>query len=196
MTGNEITVCIAAHPPRARNGMLDRAVASVSRQTLLPHRVVIQMDHNHEGGDVTHSKMLEGLNTPWVAFLDSDDELHPQHLERLLATALETGADLVYPWFDSVGMPDPVGCFGMPFNGAKLLRGNYIPVTVLVRTELVQAVGGFEAVQDSHKCEDYGLWLKLFRAGAKFHHLPERTWIWHHHGANTQSNPNHGDARA
>jgi hypothetical protein len=195
MTGNEITVCIAAHPPRARNGMLDRAVASVNRQTLLPHRLVIQMDHNREGGDVTHSKMLEGLTTPWVAFLDSDDELHPQHLERLLATALETDADLVYPWFDVVGGTDPLGMFGQPFDGDRMVNSNYIPVTVLARTDLVQQVGGFEALHSEAKCEDWGLWIKLYRAGAKFVHLPERTWIWHHHRNNTSSNPNRGDAR-
>lgn len=175
--------------------MLDRAVASVSKQTLLPHRVVIQMDHDREGGDVTHFKMLQGLNTPWVAFLDSDDELYPQHLEKLLTTALENEADVVYPWFDVIGGTDPLGMFGQPFNGPKMVGSNYIPITLLARTELVQAVGGFEAKFPGAKCEDWALWIKLYNAGAKFVHLPERTWAWHHHGANTSSNPDRGDAR-
>jgi hypothetical protein len=89
--------------------------------------------------------------------------------------------DVVYPWFDVEGGEDPIGCFGVPFSAAFLRRRNYIPVTVLARTELVRAVGGFQDHPDENgdPCEDWGLWLALLDAGATFGHLPQRTWIWH-----------------
>jgi hypothetical protein len=65
--------------------------------------------------------------------------------------------------------------------------GNFIPITVLVKTELVKRVGGFPTpfseVWPYKGCEDWGLWQQLLRAGATFVHYPERTWAWvHHHG--------------
>jgi len=121
-----------------------------------------------------------GLISDWVAFLDSDDELKPNHLRACARNAALTGADLVYPWFDCDG-EDKIGMFGVPFDAVLLRKRNYIPVTVLVRTELVRAVGGFRDHPDENgdPCEDWGLWLALLDAGAVFSHLPQRTWIWH-----------------
>ena len=123
-----------------------------------------------------HPEVL--VTTDWVAFLDSDDELKPNHLRACARHATLTGADVMYPWFDGY---DPMGMFGVPFDPELLRRRNYIPVTVLARTAMVKAVGGFADHPDEHgdPCEDWGLWLKLLDLGAKFSHLPQRTWIWH-----------------
>lgn len=194
---NDITVCIAAHPARARNGMLDRALASVSKQTLLPHRVIVQMDHDLEGGHVTHHKMLDGVNTEWVAFLDSDDEFYPEHLEKLLAFALETEADYVYSWYD-IHPPingDVLPHFGKVFDNAN---PTLTTITIMVKTELAQRVG-FQGPQEGETLEyvmgeDFRFTLRCVDEGAKIMHLAEKTWAWHHHGANTSSNPKRGDA--
>lgn len=197
---NDITVCIAAHPARARNGMLDRAIASVWKQTLLPHRIIVQMDHDLEGGHVTHGKMLEGVNTEWVAFLDSDDEFEPHHLRRCLDFALEQEADYVYPWFETVpagGDPFPER-FGTPWDDTNPVCTT---VTVFVRSALALEVG-FRGLDPDRALrergamgEDWMFTLGCLERGAKIVHLPERTWLWHHHGFNTSSNPGNGDAR-
>jgi hypothetical protein len=162
------------------------------------------------GAAETRNKALERVRTPWVAFLDDDDAFHPQHLEKCLACAEEQNADLVFPWFDGANSTgvlyaptdenvegDPAGpraspegmTFG-PVQAATLARPettwNWIPITVLAGTELVRDVGGFPMPGTEEwppiNCEDHGLWVKLLRAGAKFAHLPERTWVWHVHG--------------
>src|SRR3546814_9565535 len=58
------------------------------------------------------------IYTPWVAFLDSDDEMDPGHLEKCLETAEVTGADYVYPWYRiGRGGHDPLGkFFGKPWD--------------------------------------------------------------------------------
>ncbi|WP_274919675.1 glycosyltransferase family 2 protein [Streptomyces sp. WZ-12] len=191
----DITLVIPTHPARSRNGMLDRALRSVTAQTLLPSRVIIENDRQRAGACATRNRGLAAVTTPWVAFLDSDDELLPQHLEHLMATAKASHADLVYPWFDLIGGADPFPDFNRPFDPARLKITNYIPVTVLARTQLVKRVGGFTPVKGSAApCEDWGCWLRMVDAGAHFVHHPERTWRWQWHGANTAGRPDQGDA--
>lgn len=128
------------------------------------------------------------VKTEWVAFLDDDDQFKQNHLERLLATAEETGVDVVYPWPEMVGMSDPrPDRFGVPFDPAELRRGSFIPVTSLVRTELAQ-LAGFKCPSGSIY-DDWGFYLGLLDLGAKFHHLAERTWIWNVQGQNTSGRP-------
>lgn len=196
-----IDVVIPTHPGRLATGLFHRAVVSVQAQTV-PARVVSQLDTNGSGSADTRTRGLAKVSTPWVAFLDSDDELLPHHLERLAVHAEVTGADLVYPWFHLDGggiVEDPwPHRYGQPFDAAALRRGNYIPVTVLVRTELVRRAGGFVAdltISPPAQCDEWGLWLRMLDLGAKVEHLPERTWIWRVHGKNTQGSPRRGDAK-
>lgn len=194
-----IDVVIPYHQARADSDMLARAVASAGVQTL-PARVLLQLDDTGAGAAATRNAGLSRADGEWVALLDSDDELRPWHLEHLIAHAGCTGADLVYPWFDRVGWPDPwPERENRPFDPAALRRGNYIPMTVLVRRELLLAVGGFRpdrALNPPAESEDWGTWLRLLDAGARFEHLPERTWTWHVHGRNTSGSPLLGDARS
>jgi glycosyltransferase involved in cell wall biosynthesis len=80
-----ITVVIPSIPSRAK--MLDRALASVKAQTLRPERVVVEFDDDRLGAAATRQRGLEKVTTPWVAFLDDDDEFLPGHLYALFWTA-------------------------------------------------------------------------------------------------------------
>jgi len=174
------TVIVPTIP--GREAELDRALNSINGTD----RVIIWHDTKREGAAVSRNRALEKVDSEWVAFLDDDDEFKPNHLRACARNAALTGADLVYPWFDCDG-EDKIGMFGVPFDPVLLRKRNYIPVTVLVRTELVRKVGGFQDHPDDNgdPCEDWGLWLALLTAGAVFSHLPQRTWIWHN-GAGTR----------
>jgi glycosyltransferase involved in cell wall biosynthesis len=163
-----------------REDLLKRAIASVEAQTLRAETVLVQHDPGRLGAATARNKALERVATEWVAWLDDDDELKPNHLRACLRHGWITGADVVYPGYDAVG-DDPVDCFGSPFDPVLLRRRNFIPVTTLCRTAAVKAVGGFQAHPDENgdPCEDWGLWLALLDAGGMFSHLPQRTWIWH-----------------
>ena len=210
LTQPDVLVVIPTIP--GRDDLLKRAVASI-REDL--GRVVvagaIEVDLGGLGPSVTSNRavvqtMNAGVRPKWIAFLDDDDEFHPDHLARLVEHAETTDADVVYPWFDlNVGgradnakgdnllLIHGKPAFGQPFNGPALLLNNYIPVTALVRTEMFLAVGGFPETNSEAwphpDCEDWGLWRLLHSFGAKFSHLPERTWTWHWHGKNTSGRP-------
>lgn len=193
-----ITVVVPFHTQRETNGYLRRALTSIETQTLEGVQVIAVRDEERQGAPATRHAGLMLADTPWVAFLDSDDEMDPIHLEHLLECADKTGADYVYPWYRVKGGGDPLAkFFGKPWNNSQ---PHETTVTTLVRTELAQSVGFLSsndmASPDSKNSrEDWFFTLGCMRAGAKIVHHPERTWTWHHHGANTSGLPGRGDSR-
>jgi glycosyltransferase involved in cell wall biosynthesis len=190
----DVSVVTPAIPPRAHH--LEAAKLSVRRQTVEVAEHIIVFDFDKNGAAVCRDQALEKATTEWVAFLDDDDEFYPQHVERLLDTAIETGADLVYPWFNVHGGTDPFPFFeGQPWDNDNI---HQVPVTFLVKTQLAKDVGGFNGgwtdldASDEHgnrMGEDLHFIHKIVAAGGKIVHLNERTWGWHHWAGNTSGLP-------
>jgi glycosyltransferase involved in cell wall biosynthesis len=191
-----VTVVITTFPERAQ--LLARALKSVLEQTHPADAIVVVSDTAREGAGPNRTNGLSMVNTEWTAFLDDDDQFGPEHLERLLLKAAETEADMVFPWFSVVGGFDPFPQhFGKEFD---LDDPRQTTITMLVRTEAALAVGGFvdeeedpdgmERDDDGNRAgEDFRFVIRLARAGYTIRHLAERTWIWHHHEANTSGMP-------
>lgn len=178
-----VTLVIPTIPPR--HEMLTRAVASAVKQRRSFQGIIITIDTERRGAGPTRTRGMHQVETEWTAFLDDDDELYPRHVDQLLDAAEESGADLVFPWFDVAGGGDPFP----QFEGLEWDPDNphMFPVTVLARTELLHASHGFPLA--GAEGDDWPLWQELFSMGAKIHHLNKRTWKWHHHGANTSGRP-------
>jgi glycosyltransferase involved in cell wall biosynthesis len=190
--GPAVTVCMPTIPPRA-GGLRQRALASVWAQEYPAAALALAVDTTHAGAWATRQRALEMARTPWVAFLDDDDEWLPQHLARLLWCQQRTrtsdspaGADLVFSWFVPVGMADMVGMFGRPFDPA---RPHTTTSTILVRTGLALEVGFTPPPRQLEPEESTGEDDRFVRGcvalGATVVHLPERTWRYHYHHANT-----------
>ena len=187
-----VTVVTPFHEQRRANGMLERAAASVRAQTVPVHHILAE-DIHHLGAAITRAHGLALVETEWTAFLDSDDEMDPDHIEQLLACAGETGADYVYPWFRVVGGTDPFPMFfGKPFDPAA---PNSTTITILVRTELAKTVGFARDPALQVSGEDFTFTLGCIAAGAKIVHLPRRSWTWFHHNGNTSGISSRGDAK-
>lgn len=176
-----------------RRNFLKRAVQSVYDQTHQPIEFAIALDRRHAGSAVTRNRALSMATTEWVAFLDDDDSWLPHHLETLLHAAEETGADVIYSGCqvvngrgEEIPRQEEWGRFGKPFDGELLRKMSYLPVTSLVRTKLAQAaLFGPPADHADSDYDDWGFYVRLLDGGAKFHHVPEVTWIWPHWGGGT-----------
>lgn len=188
-----ITVVIPTIPGREQ--MLRRALASVEAQHLQPDAVVVEPDRTREGAAVTRQRGLEQVKTPWVAFLDDDDEFMPGHLLSLRAAAYWDGADFVFSWYEVVGGTDPrPGEFGLLWDHDNPRQTT---VTTLVRADLAKGVGGFVDEYDTdltspdrhYGGEDWRLTSRVNAVGAQILHLPVKTWRWHHHASNTSGLP-------
>lgn len=110
---------------------------------------------------------LAAADTEFICFLDADDRLLPQALEAG-SRALAQNADAVFAYggfrrIDATGAPISDDLYSPPGEHPHqtLLRGNPIAMhaTVLYRTRMLQAAGGYDA--GLRLCEDYDVYLKL-----------------------------------
>lgn len=184
---SDVSVVIPHIPLRAK--LLSDALVSVAAQTMPATQIIVVADTGHDGAAVTRNRGLDLVDTEFTALLDDDDQFLACHLETCVRVLEETGADIVYPWFHVLGGDDPLGMFGKPFNAEQLRVSNYIPVTVVARTEMLRRVGGFiphpEMTAHGQPCEDWQCWLNVLDAGGKIVHVPERTWLWSWESAHT-----------
>lgn len=191
---DSIAVLIPHIPTREKE--LNRAVISIYTQTRRPETVTIRADLEHEGSAVTRNRGLESImkdEPDWVAFLDDDDEFLPHHLDELLRCAQAHDADVVYPGCTVIGGSDPHDRFGQPFDADLLRMKSYIPVTSLVKMSKVQELFNTHGEAfwrpPGSDYDDWGFYLRLLDAGAKFVHHPVKTWLWHHWGYGMPGSP-------
>ncbi|MEX0741682.1 MAG: glycosyltransferase, partial [Phycisphaeraceae bacterium] len=111
-----------------------------------------------------------------IQFLDADDLLHPEKLERQVAELERSGADMVCCFGqcdDPTNTMDAM--YRRRYDGGDavrfVLRGVLQTSAPLHRRENVEAVGGFR--EDLPCSQERDLHLRLACAGLRFHQLPE-----------------------
>jgi GT2 family glycosyltransferase len=152
---------------------------SVRRQTYPHVRHIIGMDTEGIGPGFLRNRLVREHSTAeWLVFLDDDDLLDPQYIEWLMPES-NVGANIIYaPCRYPPGAPwrPPIG----RFDEARLRSANYIPVTVLMRRDLFDAVGGFRI---SVPYEDWDLWLQICdRRLGKWGFFSHPCWTYRLHG--------------
>lgn len=181
--------------------MLARALTSITEQTLQSAAIIVEIDLDGDGAPATRDRALRKVTTEWVAFLDDDDFMKPEHLETLYNGAIEHSADYVFSYYEifthlgqKLGDFDHIlGHFGRPFDPTN---PHQTTITTLVRTQLAQSVGFSLDESQRGKLingqvigEDFIFTEGCVARGAKIVHIPARTWFWSHHGANTSGRP-------
>jgi glycosyltransferase involved in cell wall biosynthesis len=196
MEASAVTVAIPYHEERERNGMLDRAIASVEAQTSRPARLLLELDMNREGSAATRNRALNKVATEWVLWLDSDDQLMPNAVQVLLEAQAETGADVVSgaAWIPQrPGHREPVATPPPGWIAPETVTArSSLHVSSLVRTSLARQAGGFAFRQDPGTgmiLDDYGFYCALAEAGATFFRVPETVLVWNVHGKNSSGRP-------
>lgn len=183
---------IIPHIP-IRTEMLKEAVGSVGRQILPPNvasEILVVTDTAHRGAAVTIAEGVGQSTGDWITLCADDDWLEPNHHERLLLAQIETGADVIYPWYNMIGQDDfQPDRFGQPFDAARFLEASFIPGGgSLIRGDLLRSAG-IPQVGDPEfpmgRYDDWAMYLRLYHAGATFYHLPERLYNWRVWAGNT-----------
>lgn len=171
-----------------RPDLMARAMQSVDAQHLHPDVTLVVTDNERLGAGAMRNRGIALADTQWVAFMDDDDELYPEHLAVLVAHATETGADVIWPWYELIGTSDPLPA---SFLGRQWNRNepHTFPITTLVRTSYAKQATFPPPERTDFGGEDWHFWMQLDRLDAKFSHVAQRTWKWHHHGGNTSGVP-------
>lgn len=133
---------------------------------------------------------LAACRAPYIARMDADDIAHPRRLE-LQAEFLDAHAEiaiLATRVYAAGHPPGPgwrryVAWLNRPLCHEAIVRNLFIesPLphpTVMMRGEWLNRVGGYREFDGP---EDYDLWLRLWRAGARFARLPQVLLDWTDH---------------
>ena len=113
----------------------------------------------------------------YILFLDSDDILKENAVERLIEIAKTTDADVVAPSFQEFGL-NQVNVILKPFPSIEdFKKGNHIGYCSLVRRAALLEVGGYSPKMVKGY-EDYHLWFDLLKRGKRFVTTPEILWMY------------------
>jgi glycosyltransferase involved in cell wall biosynthesis len=161
-----------------RKALFLEAQASVAKQTFHDIGHLAMLDREQFGPACMRNVMVQQSLAEWLVFLDDDDLLDPEFVQCHLDAALLHSADVVY----SLCRYPPHAERRPPitdFDPVRLSRGNYIPMTTLVRRSAFNKTSGFKS---GVRFEDHQLWLDLMHVGAKFVHIPKVLWTYRLHG--------------
>lgn len=170
----------------------DDSIAIVERFMRDDKRIsLIQADAN--GGPArSRNRGLDAARGQWIAVVDSDDIIHPERFERLLAAAKHAGADIIADdllHFYEDGSPtslllgagqdrlfsvDAAHWIGSGVDGTPPL-GYLKP---MIRAEVLGDLRYDESLRIG---EDYDLVLRLLLAGATMNILPEPYYLYRRH---------------
>jgi len=183
----DVTICTATISVRAE--LLERAKKSVENQSLKVKKHSIKLDSERLGQPAILDFLIAEAETKYVAILDDDDELLPNHIELLYKKIIETDADLIYPHFKYSHTSDAghLERFrGQPWDNN---HPHQVPVTWLAKRDVILEVGGFSGDFDVNSYEvdvegnrigqDFNLIKKLAKAKKFITNIPDITWIYH-----------------
>lgn len=137
-----------------------KAIASVRAQTI-PSTIITAVDMDGRGAGYARNRALELVQTPFVVFLDADDEVHPQFVEKTFAMWRE-GFYTYTDWQQGNRRMH---------SDKPWIKGDWHVVTTLLPTAYVRMVGGFD--ESWHGGEDSLFYYALTRAGVCGIRVPE-----------------------
>ena len=150
------------------DGSCDDTCAVVMRLAEEDPRIALFRNEKNMGVAKTRNRGMDMCTGDYVALLDCDDWWHPQKLEKQLALAEETGADILYC---SYGIMDECG--------DKMCDDFFVPAETNYKNSMIQSVISCstallsKAIVEKYRFradfyhEDMVLWLELLRDGYK-----------------------------
>jgi hypothetical protein len=190
---------------------LPAALASLRRQTYADWELVcvddgstdasaemltIAADHDprinylrrpHQGLVASLNEGLRYCRGQWLARFDADDAMHPQRLARQVAAGFDGVLGCGVRSFPKRALTDGLARYEHWLNSLQtheqitrdlFVESPFAHPSVLLPTRLLRAVEGY---REMGWPEDYDLWLRLWRHGARFAKLPQVLHYWREH---------------
>lgn len=143
---------------RHHEALAQRAIISARAQTI-PSEIVTAVDDEGIGAGAMRNLLVQTVQTPFIVFLDADDEVMPNFVERM-AFAYQRGKYVYCDWFDDDGVLNESP---EESRGGVFAQGQFHTITTLLPTALFRLAGGFD--EELAGLEDVDLFLKLQALG-------------------------------
>ncbi len=112
----------------------------------------------------------------YILFLDADDKLMPNAVEKIEEVILKTRADIIAPSFKEFGLRDKEVVLGNP-TLEDFKTANRIGYACAIKREVLNAVGGYNPKMVKG-FEDWDLWIDLLKRGYKLVTIPDILWMY------------------
>lgn len=133
--------------------------------------------HKDNGGPASARNYgLKQARGRHVLFLDSDNKLRPQFIEKGISLLDSGNADIIHGkpcFFGASGAPRFVTG---PFDINKILVQNYIDMCCMMRREVCTRVNGFDEEKKLIGFEDWDIYIRAHDAGFRFHFVDEELY--------------------
>jgi glycosyltransferase involved in cell wall biosynthesis len=140
------------------------------------HRILYHRHEKNAGVSAARNTAIGMAQGQYLAFLDPDDWWEDNYLIKQMEL-LTSGSDLdlVYSGVcfvdfkgEEIDRFTPSSYFLAAFPKSLFCNNEIHLSTVIVRKELVMAVGGFDCSSELQHIEDWDLWIRLAVKGSKF----------------------------
>ncbi|MEZ0491254.1 glycosyltransferase family 2 protein [Kineococcus sp. TBRC 1896] len=186
-------------PAMNRAHLIGRALESIAEQTVRPREVIVVDDASTDdtvavarehgatvielpvngGSGPARNRGIEAATTEWIAFLDSDDAWHPDHLERVLASSV--GHVLVAGAGSSTGgrLLGNAWRRDVELTSIDLVAPGDLVCTsgTIVRKQALVDAGLFRPLR---RAQDLDMWVRVLQQGSGLA-LAEPTFTYHLH---------------
>ncbi|MEM7582209.1 MAG: trifunctional glycosyltransferase/class I SAM-dependent methyltransferase/polysaccharide deacetylase [Acidobacteriota bacterium] len=132
---------------------------------------------DNAGVSAARNAGLAAARGEWLLFLDADDTVAPEYLERMMAaSAADDSLEAVYCGWASVSPDGQQVCTNLPKESGDLFETlavdwRFAIHACVVRKALAEEVGGFET--ELVTSEDWDFWQRIARLGTRFGAVPE-----------------------
>ncbi|OUL21131.1 glycosyl transferase family 2 [Nostoc sp. RF31YmG] len=146
--------------------------AAIAHQFTSKDSRIRTVSQSNQGVCAARNTGIDLGNFDWLLFLDADDWLAPQHLEKMTAAlAADSSLDAVHCGWSRVAADGTLAGekYGAALTDLFPVSTRHCPFAIhacVVRKQLVEAVGRFDT--SIATCEEWDLWQRIARTGARF----------------------------
>lgn len=152
----------------------DETCGIVEKIAVDDSRVKLLVNEKNMGAAGSRNRGLDIFQGNYVALLDSDDYWHPTMLEKMIARAEETKADIIYCSYELVDERNRKVCNDFLVPEATSFRESIVRSVITCSTVLVTAeLARNNRFPTNMYHEDIAMWFQILRDGGTARGVPE-----------------------
>lgn len=139
----------------------------------------IILNQNNKGAAAARNTGISNAKGEFILFLDSDNTIKPEYIQKGIdALRKNNEAGVYHSEREIFGESNRIIPQTEAFEIEKMIFRNYIDMCAVVRKTALQQVEGFTVDEELSSCEDWELWLKIYKRDWLFIFDPEKLFYY------------------